>query len=262
MADFLLELLSEEIPARMQARARNELARLFAECAGEAGLDDRPDRRLFDAAAAGADRARRRRGDRGEPRRNEGPAHLGAAAGARGLPAQDRAYARTSSRNATASISRLSSGRGRAAAEILGEAVKRHRRRFPWPKSMRWGDGDLRWVRPLHGIVAMLGEEIVPVEIDGIARARRPSATVSTIPGPITIGGAQIMSRSCAPAMSSSTRTSASGSSATARRPRRRGRAVAARRRGAGGRECRPDRMAGAAARRVRPGFPRRARAK
>ena len=44
MADFLLELLSEEIPARMQAKARNDLARLFAECTGEAGLADRRDR--------------------------------------------------------------------------------------------------------------------------------------------------------------------------------------------------------------------------
>ncbi len=57
MADFLLELLSEEIPARMQAKARNDLARLFAEFTGEAGLEDRCDRRPFDAAAAGADRA-------------------------------------------------------------------------------------------------------------------------------------------------------------------------------------------------------------
>ena len=57
MTDFLLELLSEEIPARMQARARNELGRLFAECTAAAGLGDWRDRRLFDAAAAGADRA-------------------------------------------------------------------------------------------------------------------------------------------------------------------------------------------------------------
>ena len=104
--DFLLELLSEEIPARMQAKARNDLARLFAECTEAAGLKTRCNRRLRDAAAAGADRAGVAGRHRGEPRRSEGPAHLGAAAGARGLPAQDRPDARTSSRSATASISR------------------------------------------------------------------------------------------------------------------------------------------------------------
>ena len=50
---------------------------------------------------------------------------------------------------------------------MLAEAVERIVADFPWPKSMRWGDGDLQWVRPLHGIVAMLGEDIVPVEWTG-----------------------------------------------------------------------------------------------
>ena len=57
MADFLLELLSEEIPARMQAKARNDLARLFAECASAAGLGRGAIETFIDAAAAGADRA-------------------------------------------------------------------------------------------------------------------------------------------------------------------------------------------------------------
>ena len=61
MTDFLLELLSEEIPARMQAKARNDLARLFAEALDGAGLGAWRDRDLFDPAAAGADRARCRR---------------------------------------------------------------------------------------------------------------------------------------------------------------------------------------------------------
>ena len=65
MADFLLELLSEEIPARMQAKARNDLARLFAEALDAAGLQHGAIDGFFDAAAAGPDRARRRRRDRG-----------------------------------------------------------------------------------------------------------------------------------------------------------------------------------------------------
>jgi glycyl-tRNA synthetase beta chain len=58
---------------------------------------------------------------------------------------------------------------GRGASEVLAEAIESIVRNFPWPKSMRWGGGSLRWVRPLHGIVALLGEEIVPVEVDSVA---------------------------------------------------------------------------------------------
>ncbi len=61
---------------------------------------------------------------------------------------------------------------GRSAADVLAETVRRIVADFPWPKSMRWGAGSMRWVRPLHGIVAILGEEIVAVEIEGIAVRR------------------------------------------------------------------------------------------
>ena len=106
MADFLLELLSEEIPARMQAKARNELARLFAECTTEAGLQTgaidvfSTPRRLVLIARDVADAT--------EASREEvkGPAHVGAAAGARRFPAQDRPRRANSWRSATASISR------------------------------------------------------------------------------------------------------------------------------------------------------------
>ena len=79
---------------------------------------------------------------------------------------------------------------GRRATDILGPAIERIVRDFPWPKSMRWGDGNLRWVRPLHGIVAMLGEEIVPVAIDGIESGATTLGHRFHHPGPITIGGA------------------------------------------------------------------------
>jgi len=80
---------------------------------------------------------------------------------------------------------------GKAAADVLAETVKRIVADFPWPKSMRWGTGDLRWVRPLHGIVAMLGETIVPIEIDGITSGATTVGHRFHHPGPITVGGAQ-----------------------------------------------------------------------
>lgn len=61
---------------------------------------------------------------------------------------------------------------GRPAAEIVAEVLERAIRTFPWPKSMRWGTGALRWVRPLHSILCILssdaGAEVVPLEVDGI----------------------------------------------------------------------------------------------
>ncbi|WP_425566811.1 glycine--tRNA ligase subunit beta [Sphingomonas swuensis] len=84
---------------------------------------------------------------------------------------------------------------GQATAEVLGPIVERIVRTFPWPKSMRWGSASastasLRWVRPLQGIVALLGDAIVPVEIDGVAAGATTLGHRFHHPGPITLGGA------------------------------------------------------------------------
>jgi glycyl-tRNA synthetase beta chain len=79
---------------------------------------------------------------------------------------------------------------GRSAAEVLAGTVTAIIRDFPWPKSMRWGSGNLRWVRPLHGIVALLGEDIVPIEVDGITASAATVGHRFHHPGVITIGGA------------------------------------------------------------------------
>src|SRR5690606_28386340 len=79
---------------------------------------------------------------------------------------------------------------GRSAGGVLAEVVAAIVRDFPWSKSMRWGSGSLRWVRPLHGIVTLLGEDIVPVEIDGIVAGAATVGHRFHHPGPITIGGA------------------------------------------------------------------------
>ncbi|MBA2635291.1 MAG: glycine--tRNA ligase subunit beta, partial [Sphingomonas sp.] len=84
---------------------------------------------------------------------------------------------------------------GRKTADVLAEAIPAIIRAFPWPKSMRWGEASssmesLRWVRPLHGIVALFGEEIVPVAIDDIEAGAATLGHRFHHPGPITIGGA------------------------------------------------------------------------
>jgi glycyl-tRNA synthetase beta chain len=189
MADFLLELLSEEIPARMQANARNELARLFAECTGEAGLKTgsidtySTPRRLAlitRDVAEGTDAARE---ELKGPRTAAPSQALEGFLRKTGLR-QDQLEERDGIWFAV--VERA----GRPAAEILADTIRRIVADFPWAKSMRWGSGDLRWVRPLHGIVAMLGEEIVPVMIDGIESGATTVGHRFHHPGPITIGGA------------------------------------------------------------------------
>src|SRR6476469_6173953 len=190
MADFLLELRSEEIPARMQSAARNELARLFAECTEAAGLKTgaivvySTPRRLALIARDVADATEASREELKGPRLTAPSQALEGFLRKTGLTREqlterDGVY--------FAVIERA----GQPASEILAETVRRIVADFPWPKSMRWGSGNLRWVRPLHGIVAMLGEDIVPVEIDGIISGATTVGHRFHHPGAITVGGAQ-----------------------------------------------------------------------
>jgi len=84
---------------------------------------------------------------------------------------------------------------GRPMSEILAETIPAIVRAFPWPKSMRWGEASVstespRWVRPLQGIVALLGETIVDFEIAGVKSGAATVGHRFHHPGPITIGGA------------------------------------------------------------------------
>ncbi|MBB5725165.1 glycyl-tRNA synthetase beta chain [Sphingomonas endophytica] len=84
---------------------------------------------------------------------------------------------------------------GRATADVLAEAIPAVIRAFPWPKSMRWGDASLsteslRWVRPLQGIIALFGEQVVPVTIAGVESGAATLGHRFHHPGAITIGSA------------------------------------------------------------------------
>ena len=190
MSDFLLELLSEEIPARMQAKARNDLARLFAECASDAGLRTgaidtfATPRRLGLIAREVAAATEASREEVKGPRAGAPPQALDGFLRKTGLT-------REQLEERDGVLFAVIEREGRAAADVLAEAIGRIVADFPWPKSMRWGDGTQRWVRPLHGIVAMLGEAIVAVEVDGIASGATTVGHRFHHPGAITVGGAQ-----------------------------------------------------------------------
>jgi glycyl-tRNA synthetase beta chain len=189
MTDFLLELLSEEIPARMQARARNDLARMFAEELAKAGLEtgaidvhSTPRRLVLIAREVAAETQAAREEIKG-PKASAPEQALEGFLRKTGL-------AREQLEERDGVLFAVIDRPGRPAAAVIGDALTRIMPDFPWPKSMRWGEGDTRWVRPLHGIVAMLGDEIVPVEIGGVASGATTVGHRFHLAGAITIGGA------------------------------------------------------------------------
>ncbi len=194
MPDFLLELLSEEIPARMQAKASSDLRTLFEAELQKAGLRAEavetyatPRRLALIARNLPSETAAVREETKG-PRSSAPPQALEGFLRKTGL-------AREQLEERDGVFFAVVEKPGRSTASVLAEAIPAIIRAFPWPKSMRWGDASvdtssLRWVRPLQGIVALLGEEIVEVEIAGV---RSGAATVGHRfhhPGVITIGSA------------------------------------------------------------------------
>jgi glycyl-tRNA synthetase beta chain len=192
-ADFLLELRSEEIPARMQAAARNELARMFAQELEKAGLAaesidtwSTPRRLALIARALPLETQARSEEIKG-PRTSAPPQALDGFLRKTGLT-RDQLEDRDGTFFAVMDTA------GQPTRDLLGPMIGRIITHFPWPKSMRWGAASastesLRWVRPLHGIVAMLGEEIVPVAIDGIESGATTLGHRFLHGGPITLGG-------------------------------------------------------------------------
>ncbi len=190
MPDLLLELFSEEIPARMQAQAAEDLKRLVTAGLTENGLS-------FEGAGAFATPRRLALHVAGIPLRQpdtreekKGP-RVGAPEAAvqgflksAGLTSLDQATIQKDVKKGefySAVVERA----GRETLAVLADLIPSIVRTFPWPKSMRWGapsvrSDSLRWVRPLHRIVATFGPEgeepdIVPFEIDGIAAGNMTS---------------------------------------------------------------------------------------
>ena len=175
MPDLLIELLSEEIPARMQPRACEDLQRLICDGLRGAGLTlsdaaafSTPRRLTLTVAGLSAESPSRHEQRKG-PRVDAPEQAIEGFLRSTGLTRDDlRVKDDRKGQYYSATIKHP----GRPAAEIVAEVLEHAIRNFPWPKSMRWGDGSLRWVRPLHGILCILSDEsgaqVVPLEVDGI----------------------------------------------------------------------------------------------
>ncbi|MBS7543168.1 glycine--tRNA ligase subunit beta [Ancylobacter oerskovii] len=179
MPDLLLELFCEEIPARMQAGAADSLRKLVTEALVERGL-------LYEGAKAFVTPRRLALAVHGLPasqpdthEERKGPrvgapqAAIDGFLKASGLASIDQAKIESDPKKGEFYVAHLHR-HGRPTPEVIAEIVPAIIRAFPWPKSMRWGSGSLRWVRPLQSIVCTFGPEteepeVVPFEIDGIA---------------------------------------------------------------------------------------------
>ena len=178
MPDLLLELFSEEIPARMQRRAAEDLKSLVTNALVDAGVTyegakafSTPRRLTLHIAGLTAG-SKPTREERKGPRVGSPEKALEGFLRGAGLASIDEAQIVSDPKKGDFYVAVIEKP-GRATADIIAEAMPGIIRNFPWPKSMRWGAGQLRWVRPLHSIVATFGPEteepeVVPFEIDGI----------------------------------------------------------------------------------------------
>ncbi|GJL91952.1 glycine--tRNA ligase subunit beta [Hyphococcus sp.] len=173
MPDLLLELFSEEIPARMQARAASDLERAVNKALLDAGF--MPEgvkafsgpRRLTLVASGLPARQPDRREEKKGPRVGAPERAVEGFLKSAGLSSLDQCEQREDKKGAywVAVIDQ----KGRDTADLIAEFVPEIVRGFAWPKSMRWGDGEMKWVRPLHSVLCTFDGEVAPFDIDGVA---------------------------------------------------------------------------------------------
>ena len=196
MPDLLLELFSEEIPARMQARAAEDLKKLVTDGLVEAGLTyagagafSTP-RRLVLALEGLSAESPTLSEERKGPRADAPEKALEGFLRATGLT-KDQLELRDDKKGQTYFATIVKPGR--PAEDILAEVIPATIRNFPWPKSMRWGAGPLRWVRPLHSILCILSDEagarVVPFDVDGLATGDTTEGHRFMAPGRFSVSG-------------------------------------------------------------------------
>ena len=183
MPDLLLELRSEEIPARMQRKAAGDLKKLLTDGLVEAGLTYEAAREYWTPRRLTLDlrgltsRSKDVREERKGPSVSAPSQAIDGFVRAAGLASISEAQIQSDPKKGDFYVAVISKP-GRAASEIIAELVPKIIREFPWPKSMRSGKasakpGSLRWVRPLQSVICMLSTEpeepvLVEFEVDGI----------------------------------------------------------------------------------------------
>lgn len=194
MSELLIELFSEEIPARMQAKAEADLLAALTQRLKEAGLGWKnafavSGPRRLTAVIEGLDpRSADVREEKKGPK--VGAPEQAVAGFLRGAGLKDISEAQVVSDPKKGDFYvAYSTVPGRDAKDVIAEAVPAIIREFHWPKSMRWGTGELRWVRPLQGIVCVLDGKVVPLEVGGVASGNTTEGHRVHGRGPCTVTG-------------------------------------------------------------------------
>ncbi|MDD7911244.1 glycine--tRNA ligase subunit beta [Pseudovibrio exalbescens] len=178
MPDLLLELFSEEIPARMQRRAAEDLKSLVTNALVDAGLTYEgakafvTPRRLALQVAGLPTGSQATREERKGPRVGAPEKALEGFLRGAGLASIEEAQVQSDPKKGEFYVAVIEKP-GRDTTDIVADVMPGIIRNFPWPKSQRWGTGSLKWVRPLHSIVCTFGPEteepeVIPFEVDGI----------------------------------------------------------------------------------------------
>jgi glycyl-tRNA synthetase beta chain len=173
MSELLLELLSEEIPARMQVRASEDLKKLVLEglkaqglTTGEAMCFATP-RRLVLVVKGVPAKSPGISEERKGPRVGAPEQALTGFLKSAGIASINDATVVKDEKKGDYYVAKIEKA-GRAATEIIADVVPEVMAKFPWPKSQRWGGGDFQWVRPLLSMICLLDGKIVPFEVAGL----------------------------------------------------------------------------------------------
>ena len=190
MSELLIELLSEEIPARMQARAAEDLRRLVCEglkarglATGEAKCFSTP-RRLCLVVEGVPAKSPAISEEKKGPRVGAPEQAVQGFLKSAGLAKLSDAEIAKDEKKGDYYVARLEKP-GRPASEIVAETLADVLGKFPWPKSMRWGTGSFQWVRPLQTILCVLSSKIVPGAAAGITFGDETRGHRFLAPGPI-----------------------------------------------------------------------------
>ncbi|MEO1101901.1 MAG: glycine--tRNA ligase subunit beta, partial [Pseudomonadota bacterium] len=194
MPDLLLELFSEEIPARMQKAAGEQLTSKLGDALKAAGLTfDGIEgvygpRRLTAHVTGLPERSADVREERKGPKVGAPDKAVEGFLRGAGLSSIDEAEVRTDPKKGEFYVAVVET-KGRETTEIVAHAVPEIVRGFAWPKSMRSGTSDLRWVRPLQRIVCVFDGAAVPFDVDGLASGNETEGHRVMGRGPFTITG-------------------------------------------------------------------------
>ncbi|MHA1559940.1 MAG: glycine--tRNA ligase subunit beta, partial [Alphaproteobacteria bacterium] len=202
MPDLLFELLSEEIPARMQRKAAADLRRLITDALVKAGFDYdgakefATPRRLALTVSGIPAKSPEIREERKGPRVDAAEQAIAGFLRGAGLESLDQAQVKSDPKKGDFYVAVIEKP-GITAEAMLAEALPRIIRDFPWPKSMRWGEpsknpGSLRWVRPLQSIVATFGPEtedtkVIEFVVEGIEAGNTTFGHRFMAPEPIVV---------------------------------------------------------------------------